>query len=107
MGVLRVNYVEAQFARIDAFLAYADCDAASRSQLAGALREHAWTLMEARPQHRHSFDLALIDLALIAAIAAFEDDHSPESVNALRERLGEFHAAVVPAHDPVHLAAAA
>ena len=99
-------YVEAQFARIDAFLAYAEHDARGRRQLASALREHAWTLMEARPEHRHSFEVALTDLALITAIAAFEDDHSAESVNALREHLRAFHGAVA-AHHSSDLAAAA
>lgn len=107
MGVPRVNHIEGQFARIDAFLACGDHDARDRRQFADALRQHAWTLMEARPQHEHSYELALVDIALITAIADFENDHTADSVNALRERLREFHGAVASANAPADFAKAA
>ena len=96
-----------QLRRLGSFLAYADHDARNRAKVAGTVRQHAWSLMEARPRHKHSLELAIVDMDLLTAITVYETDDSAHSVYELRNRLREFHGAVAVTHHESELAAAA
>lgn len=87
--------VEAQLCYLDELLAHAVHDARTRSTVAATLRTHARQVIADRASSAYSLELALSDIDLVTALTEYELDDTEESVQALREQLRQFHAAIL------------
>jgi hypothetical protein len=101
-----VYHVEAQLELLDRFLAHAVHDKPARALIAGKLSAHTRNVVDDL-LHVYSAELAVAEISLITAIMAYELDGTEQSLDALRERLREFHVAVSAARADLIVAVAA